>query len=170
MNEILISHGESLNSATRAVGVEIPAKVSHPDVVASPKWLGFMVPSIDSKSERPIQPKPQSRFPRQAVFYGVRTTRIFCLLGCRSRQPRPENVVFFNSPKDALKAGYRACKRCQPSGAGEAATMDARIFQACRWLASSDDQIPLFALARSAGMSPFHFHRLFKARVGVTPK
>lgn len=49
------------------------------------------------------------------IFYlGVRTTGVFCLPSCRARKPRPENVDFFSSPKDALFAGFRPCKRCRP--------------------------------------------------------
>jgi O-6-methylguanine DNA methyltransferase len=44
----------------------------------------------------------------------VRTTGIFCRPTCSARQPRPENVEFFPSPREAIDAGYRACKRCRP--------------------------------------------------------
>lgn len=47
-------------------------------------------------------------------FAGVRTTGIFCRPGCPAKKPRPENVEFYPSAKDALVAGYRPCKRCQP--------------------------------------------------------
>jgi AraC family transcriptional regulator of adaptative response/methylated-DNA-[protein]-cysteine methyltransferase len=50
------------------------------------------------------------------VFYtGVRTTGIFCLPACPAKKPRPENIEFFATVKDALFAGYRACKRCCPT-------------------------------------------------------
>lgn len=49
------------------------------------------------------------------LFYlGVRTTGIFCRPGCPARTPLPKNVEFFASPKDAMAAGYRPCKRCRP--------------------------------------------------------
>lgn len=47
-------------------------------------------------------------------FLGVRTTGIFCKPSCRARKPKPENVVFFGSVREALFAGFRACKRCRP--------------------------------------------------------
>lgn len=50
----------------------------------------------------------------QPRFYGVTTTRIYCRPGCPSRRPKPEHVVWFASPDDAEKAGFRACKRCRP--------------------------------------------------------
>ena len=45
---------------------------------------------------------------------GVRTTGIFCRPSCRARKPLPANVEFFASVHDALFAGYRPCRRCDP--------------------------------------------------------
>lgn len=47
-------------------------------------------------------------------FTGVRTTGIFCRPTCPAKKPRPENVDFFPSTREALLAGYRPCRRCQP--------------------------------------------------------
>lgn len=48
------------------------------------------------------------------VFYvAVKTTGIFCRPSCSSRT-NLDNVEFFQSVKDCLFAGYRACKRCHP--------------------------------------------------------
>ena len=47
-------------------------------------------------------------------FVGVSTTRVFCRPTCRVRTPKRENVEFFGSTSDALHAGYRPCRRCQP--------------------------------------------------------
>lgn len=47
-------------------------------------------------------------------FLGVRTTGIFCRPGCPARTPARKNVEFFRSAREALFAGYRACKRCRP--------------------------------------------------------
>jgi len=45
---------------------------------------------------------------------GVKTTGIFCRPTCTARKPKPENVEFFRTPREALQHGYRACKICQP--------------------------------------------------------
>lgn len=45
---------------------------------------------------------------------GVKTTHIFCKPACPARKPKPENVEFFFSVRDAMFAGYRACLRCKP--------------------------------------------------------
>src|SRR6185295_2397892 len=50
-------------------------------------------------------------------FVGVKTTGIFCRPSCPAKRPRPDNIQFFASTGDALFAGYRPCKRCQPLNA-----------------------------------------------------
>lgn len=51
----------------------------------------------------------------EGIFYtAVRTTGIFCRPTCSARKPKPENVEFFPSPREALLAGYRPCRRCRP--------------------------------------------------------
>jgi len=50
-------------------------------------------------------------------FLGVRTTGVFCRPTCGARKPLPKNVVYFATPREALFAGYRPCKRCQPMAA-----------------------------------------------------
>jgi AraC family transcriptional regulator of adaptative response/methylated-DNA-[protein]-cysteine methyltransferase len=44
----------------------------------------------------------------------VKTTGIFCRPSCPAKKPRPENALFFPTPKEALFAGFRPCKRCRP--------------------------------------------------------
>jgi AraC family transcriptional regulator of adaptative response/methylated-DNA-[protein]-cysteine methyltransferase len=48
------------------------------------------------------------------VYGAVTTTGIFCRPSCPARNPRPENVAFFATAREALVAGYRPCKRCRP--------------------------------------------------------
>ena len=105
-----------------------------------------------------------------SFFYGVKTTGVFCRPSCHSRLPKREHVLFFPTAAEALQAGFRPCKRCQPDGPGYAQELDSRIARACRALEATESPKSLKALARSTGLSEFHFHRLFKARLGVTPK
>lgn len=44
------------------------------------------------------------------------------------------------------------------------------VAQACRLIESSEYLPSLDELAAQAGLSPFHFHRIFKAETGLTPK
>lgn len=45
---------------------------------------------------------------------GIKTTGIFCRPSCTARKPKRENVEFFESTKEAILKGYRACKICHP--------------------------------------------------------
>lgn len=102
-----------------------------------------------------------------AFVFGVVTTGIYCRPGCASRTPRRENVRFFAGPDEAEGAGLRPCKRCAPRG-GPAPQAEA-VARACALIAASDHTPTLGQLADTAGMSPFHFHRVFKAATGLTP-
>lgn len=44
----------------------------------------------------------------------VKTTGIFCLPSCSAKKPNRENVIFYDTKKEALKNGFRACKVCKP--------------------------------------------------------
>jgi AraC family transcriptional regulator of adaptative response/methylated-DNA-[protein]-cysteine methyltransferase len=48
------------------------------------------------------------------VYVGVKTTGVFCRPTCSARKPKFENCDFFETVQQALLAGFRACKRCQP--------------------------------------------------------
>jgi AraC family transcriptional regulator of adaptative response/methylated-DNA-[protein]-cysteine methyltransferase len=103
-------------------------------------------------------------------FYGVATTGIYCRLGCPSRRPNPRNVRYFGTPAEAERAGYRSCKRCRPDSQ-EAPDRRVRIaLEACRSIGEAETPPSLRELASAADLSPFHFQRLFKSIVGVTPK
>ena len=105
-----------------------------------------------------------------AFVYAVKSTGIYCRPSCPSRKAKPKNVQFFASPDDAEAAGYRACLRCNPKGQSSAQANAATITKACRLSEQADEMPRLEALAVSVGLSPFHFHRQFKAITGVTPR
>ena len=103
-------------------------------------------------------------------YYAVRTTGVYCRPSCPSRHALRENVSFHESCVAAEQAGFRPCKRCRPNEAGLAVRHGAAVAKACRLIETADELPDLATLANAAGMSPFHFHRLFKAATGVTPK
>ncbi len=105
-----------------------------------------------------------------AFVYGVKTTGIFCRPGCPSRLPNRPNVEFFPGAGEAEKAGYRACKRCSPQQDSREHDKEQKIIRACRRIEKSDGPVSLKELAAEAHMSMYHFHRLFRRLVGVTPK
>ncbi|EPH6762512.1 bifunctional DNA-binding transcriptional regulator/O6-methylguanine-DNA methyltransferase Ada [Cronobacter dublinensis] len=105
-----------------------------------------------------------------AFVFAVVTTGIFCRPSCRARRPLRANVRFYPDAAAACAAGFRPCKRCQPAGLTPQAQKAQRIAAACRLMAQSETPLTLAALADSAAMSPYHFHREFKAVTGMTPK
>ena len=105
-----------------------------------------------------------------AFYYSVRTTGVYCLPSCASRQARRENVEFHWSCADAERAGFRPCKRCKPDGAGLAVEHAAKVAEACARIAAAETLPGLEELAAGAGMSRYHFHRIFRSVTGVTPK
>ena len=106
----------------------------------------------------------------ERFVFAVVTTGIFCRPSCRARRPLRANVRFYPDAAGALAAGFRPCKRCQPDKAPPEQQKAMRIAAACRLMASSDAPLTLAELAQNAAMSPYHFHRQFKAVTGLTPK
>ncbi|HEX6016444.1 MAG TPA: bifunctional DNA-binding transcriptional regulator/O6-methylguanine-DNA methyltransferase Ada [Geminicoccaceae bacterium] len=105
-----------------------------------------------------------------AFYYSVLTTGVYCRPNCASRLARRENVRFHETCKEAERAGFRPCKRCRPNEAALAERQASVVAQACRLIEQADEAPSLGTLAAAAGMSRFHFHRVFKAATGVTPK
>jgi len=105
--------------------------------------------------------------------YAVRTTSVYCRPSCAARTARPQNVEFHASPADAERAGFRACKRCRPDLPAGTAAHDghaALVAELCRHIERTEVSPTLADLARRAGLSAFHLHRLFKAATGLTPR
>jgi AraC family transcriptional regulator of adaptative response/methylated-DNA-[protein]-cysteine methyltransferase len=105
-----------------------------------------------------------------AFFYSVATTGVYCRPSCAARQPNPINVRFHATAADAEAAGFRPCKRCKPDEPPFHEQYTALVEQACRTIEGAEEVPTLAELAEAAGLSSFHFHRLFKAVTGVTPK
>ena len=103
-------------------------------------------------------------------FYSVKTTGVYCRPCCAARLARPENVAFHVTAQDAERAGFRACKRCKPDQAPLRQRQALAITAACRTIEAAQEPLTLGDLARNAGLSEYHFHRLFKSLTGVTPK
>jgi AraC family transcriptional regulator, regulatory protein of adaptative response / methylated-DNA-[protein]-cysteine methyltransferase len=100
----------------------------------------------------------------------VETTGIYCRPSCPAKRPNRENVRFFATPAEAERAGFRPCKRCKPTEASLAEQQAEKVKAACRLIETADETPKLDELAKAVGLSPYHFHRLFKAVLGVTPK
>lgn len=105
-----------------------------------------------------------------SFFYSVRTTGVYCRPSCAARHPRPENVRFHATRQEAEAAGFRPCKRCKPDQPGLVEQHAAKVTQACRLIETSQRMPSLERLAGHVGLSLFHFHRVFKAVTGLTPR
>jgi AraC family transcriptional regulator of adaptative response/methylated-DNA-[protein]-cysteine methyltransferase len=103
-------------------------------------------------------------------YYSVSTTGVYCRPSCAARLARPGHVRFHATCEDAEQAGFHPCKRCKPNQPALAAQHAAKIIEACRLIEQSEEALSLEQLANHVGMSPSHFHRLFKASTGLRPK
>ena len=103
-------------------------------------------------------------------FYSVQTTGVYCRPSCAARLPRPENVAFHATSQDAEGAGFRPCKRCKPEQLSLNERRASIVAEACRSIEGASQALTLQQLATAAHLSPFHFQRLFRATLGLTPK
>lgn len=103
-------------------------------------------------------------------YYSVLTTGVYCRPSCGSRLPRRENVRFHSTREEAERKGFRPCRRCRPNEAAFHDERTALVVKACRLMEGADEMLSLDELANALGMSRFHFHRVFKAATGLTPK
>lgn len=103
-------------------------------------------------------------------YYAVRTTGVYCRPSCAARPAKRENVAFYPTNLDAQRAGFRPCKRCKPDQATLRARHAQLVADACKAIETQEDAPDLESLAERAGLSRFHFHRLFKRVTGLTPK
>jgi len=102
--------------------------------------------------------------------YAVKTTGIYCRPSSLARLPKPQNVEFFDTAEQAQAAGYRPSKRAAKDQSDIAAQHAATVAAACRQIETAENPPVLSELAVAAGLSSFHFHRVFKAVTGLTPK
>jgi len=97
-------------------------------------------------------------------FTAVRTTGIFCRPICPARTPARSNVEFFSTAAEAEQAGYRACKRCHPTGSHTPAWLQPLLAEidgdrGRRWR-----DVDL----RARGLEPARVRRWFRREHGMT--
>lgn len=97
----------------------------------------------------------------------VRTTGIFCLPSCRPpRRPKPENVEFFGTMREALFAGYRPCKLCRPLELE--GQNPAWVDQLLSRIEADPQQRIQASDLREWGLSPERVRRWFQRHYGMT--
>jgi AraC family transcriptional regulator of adaptative response/methylated-DNA-[protein]-cysteine methyltransferase len=105
-----------------------------------------------------------------SFVYSVRTTGVYCRPSCPARTAKPQNVRFHATPDEAEALGFRPCKRCTPRQASLAEVHAALVAAACRSIEAAGVSSSLATLAEGAGLSPHHFHRVFRLVTGLTPR
>ncbi|KAL3443739.1 hypothetical protein BJX65DRAFT_311542 [Aspergillus insuetus] len=111
-------------------------------------------------------------------FYGVRSTKIYCVPTCTARLARRANVVFFTTAQEARRDGFRPCKRCRPDEEGfrgRAEEIVGRVITLATKRGGEDEMWNgkteskgVSHLAREVGVSPSYLSRVFKRVMGVT--
>lgn len=134
-------------------------------------WMNEAPPRV--MGEMPTESEWQAIIGNEAAYdgtfwYAVRTTGIFCWPSCKSKPPHRDNASVFRSIGGALKAGYRPCKRCKPTG--ERLPDEEWVAAVTEYIHHRYmDPLPLQKLADAGHGSPYHLHRTFKRVTGVTP-
>lgn len=101
------------------------------------------------------------------VFYVcVTSTRIFCKPSCPARSPLEKNVRYLSTTTDAVRLGFRPCKRCRPLDTNG---------QYPEWVTAALELSDRFGSQRlrdrdlrAVGLEPIQLRRFFRRRFGVT--
>ena len=125
-------------------------------------------PVAEGERWRAVQQRDRSA--DGTFLYGVRTTGVYCRPSCGARLPQRANVTFHASCAAAEAAGFRACKRCRPNEPDLTSRRSAAVARACRLIEQAEQSPDLATMAAAAGLSRFHFQRVFKEITGVTPQ
>jgi AraC family transcriptional regulator of adaptative response/methylated-DNA-[protein]-cysteine methyltransferase len=129
-----------------------------------------MTTSYGSEAERWDAVRRRDAQADGVFWYSVSSTGVYCRPSCGARPALRRNVRFHDSCAQAEQAGFRACLRCKPDQPPLAERHAAAVARACRLIDAADEGLDLDSLAQACAMSRFHFHRVFKAHTGITPK
>lgn len=105
-------------------------------------------------------------------FVAVKTTGIFCRNICPANLPKEENIEYIELAAQALQKGYRPCLRCRPDSAPNSfawlgvETTLARGMSLLRHHPESS----LSEIACRLGISDGYFRKLFREKLGISPK
>ena len=106
-----------------------------------------------------------------AFVYAVRSTGVYCRPSCPSRRPRRHHVEYFADGADAVVAGYRACRRCDPDGAAPGPVAQKVAAALAHMQRAEPGHSPsLAALAQHVGCSAAYLQRAFVRVLGVSPR
>ena len=104
------------------------------------------------------------------LIYAVRSTGIYCRPSCPSRRPRRAQAVFFATPEDARREGYRACRRCLPDEVDGDAALVRRVGDYIDGYLADYDALPAAAeIGDAVGAGAARLRRVFRRETGLTP-
>jgi methylphosphotriester-DNA--protein-cysteine methyltransferase len=108
-------------------------------------------------------------------LYTVKTTNCYCRPTCPARLARRANIGFCKTADEAEAAGFRACKRCKPNAEMAPDPQEKAVTKACQLIDEAVERGDgkagrLQELAKQVGLTPRYFHKVFKDRVGLSPK
>ncbi|KAJ4345883.1 uncharacterized protein N0V89_012019 [Didymosphaeria variabile] len=110
--------------------------------------------------------------------YTVKSTHVYCRPTCPARLARRANVGFCATPAEAAALGFRACKRCKPNVAEMEDPQEKAVAKACVLIEEAikaggengKEGLRLQDLAKKVGLTPRYFHKIFKEKMGMSPK
>ena len=104
------------------------------------------------------------------LYVGVVSTHIVCFPSCQSRLPKRENVRVFTTVADAMRHGFRPCKRCKPDTLNIAPDTD--LAQQVMNIVQHryHEPLTLHQLADDLKVGPYHLQRLFKREPARRPR
>jgi methylphosphotriester-DNA--protein-cysteine methyltransferase len=106
-------------------------------------------------------------------FYCVLSTKIFCRPTCYSRLALRQNIIFSDSQEEAMKNGFRPCKRCKPTVKDGWNTTREFVIKGCALIYTKSltgDKFYVSDIFKTLGVSKWHFCRAFKNYTGKTPR
>lgn len=101
------------------------------------------------------------------IFYvAVKSTNIFCRPSCSARKPKESNIKFYPTAREAMFAGFRACKKCRPMEL--AGTHPDWVKKLLAAVDSSEGKKLRDGELRKMGIQPEKARRYFLKNYGIT--
>jgi AraC family transcriptional regulator of adaptative response/methylated-DNA-[protein]-cysteine methyltransferase len=134
--------------------------------------------ALSNSNIRHLPPKLEARYWRAtlardssadgAFYFGVKSTQIFCRPSCPAKRPLRKNTLFFHTPNEAVREGFRPCRRCKPDEVPVAVRIVGRAAQVLE--TDLDEPASVGSLARKMGVTTGALRRAFRQQAGLTPK
>lgn len=108
------------------------------------------------------------------MYIAVITTGIYCRPSCPARKPLRHNCRFYITAAAAVRAGFRACRRCRPDAMPGSRQWDVRGDLAARAIQMIRDgvvdEVGVAGLAGGLNVSERHLHRVLTDELGTGPQ